>query len=77
MSVRLDKGTCEALDAVVERTGRSRGFYLREAIREHLPLLLERYWAHGVATSTDEDQAFLRLIKDGLLGPDAPADDDS
>lgn len=63
VSVRLDRALVDKLDALVRRTGRSRGFYLREAIELALPTLESRYWAHEVELSEKREQAaFLRII---------------
>lgn len=43
VSVRLDEDTILRLDMLCARTGRSRGVYLREVIRQHLPLLEKEY----------------------------------
>ncbi len=36
------------LEALAKRTGRTKSFYLAEALDEHLDELEERYWAHDV-----------------------------
>lgn len=48
VSVRLPPELHARLDALVERTQRSRGFYMREALLNMLPVLETRYWAHDV-----------------------------
>lgn len=48
LSVRLDAESEARLDALAARTGRSKTFYVREAILTHLDELEERYWADEV-----------------------------
>lgn len=45
MSIRLTPEDEQRLDELARRTGRSKTFYVREAIHEHLDDLEERYWA--------------------------------
>lgn len=48
VAVRLSADQQRRLDALAERTGRSRSFYVKEAIEMHLDELEERYWADQV-----------------------------
>ena len=48
LSVRLTPEEDARLDALAARTGRSKTFYVREAIQTHLDDLEERYWADEV-----------------------------
>lgn len=48
MSIRLTPGDEARLEALARRTGRSKTFYVREAIHEHLDELEERFWADAV-----------------------------
>jgi RHH-type rel operon transcriptional repressor/antitoxin RelB len=48
LSVRLTPEEESRLDALASRTGRSKTFYVREAIQAHLDELEERYWADEV-----------------------------
>ncbi len=80
VSVRLNKPLVQRLDALVERTGRSRGFYLRAAIESLLPVLEARYWAHEATDRADQlDQQFAALIRslvdDEGAGLEPPLDD--
>ncbi len=50
LSVRLSDDEARRLEALAARTGRSKTFYVREAIRDHLDDLEERYWADEVIT---------------------------
>lgn len=54
VSVRLEESMIERLDALVERTGRTRGFYLRLAIGAMLPALEDAHW-HQVAAHFEDD----------------------
>ena len=44
-SVRLPKETEERLEALAKNTGRSKAFYIRQAIQEHLEDLEDAYLA--------------------------------
>lgn len=48
LSVRLTPDEEARLDALAARTGRSKTFYVREAIVSHLDELEDRYWADEV-----------------------------
>jgi RHH-type rel operon transcriptional repressor/antitoxin RelB len=48
ISLRLSPEDEERLGALAAKTGRSKTFYAREAIHEHLDDLEERYWADRV-----------------------------
>jgi RHH-type rel operon transcriptional repressor/antitoxin RelB len=39
----------QRLEALAKRTGRSKSFYLKEALDMHLAELEDTYWAHDVA----------------------------
>ena len=66
ISIRLDPGTEQRLDALARMTGRSRAYYIREAIGAHIDDLedvylaekrLESLRAGGSDTSSLEDVA--------------------
>lgn len=63
VSARMNDQLIAELDELVRRTGRSRGFYLRAALEEMLPVLKERYWAHDVETRRDELAEFSALAE--------------
>lgn len=63
VSARMDDDLVRELDELAQRTGRSRGFYLRAALQEMLPVLRERYWAHDVETRRNELHTFNELTK--------------
>ena len=48
LSIRLTPEDEARLEALARRTGRSKTFYVREAIHEHLGELEEQYWADSV-----------------------------
>lgn len=48
MSIRLSPEDEARLEALARRTGRSKTFYVREAIHLHLDDLEERFWADSV-----------------------------
>ena len=48
LSLRLAPDEEERLSELAHRTGRSKSFYIREAIREYLDEIEERYWADSV-----------------------------
>ena len=48
VAVRLTSELERRLEELARRTGRSKSFYVREAIEEHLDELEERYWADEV-----------------------------
>lgn len=48
MSIRLSDDEIHRLEKLAARTGRSKTFYVREAVQQHLAELEERYWADDV-----------------------------
>jgi RHH-type rel operon transcriptional repressor/antitoxin RelB len=54
LSVRLTSEDEARLDELARRTGRSKTFYVREAIHEHLDDLEERFWADFVVRDWEE-----------------------
>lgn len=48
ISIRLAPEDEARLEALSRRTGRSKTFYVREAIHEHLGELEEQFWADSV-----------------------------
>ncbi len=48
ISIRLTPQDEARLEALARRTGRSKTFYVREAIHEHLGELEEQFWADSV-----------------------------
>lgn len=69
VSARMNEQLITELDELVQRTGRSRGFYLRAALEEMLPVLKERYWAHEVESRRDELAEFNALAQQLHDGP--------
>ncbi|MDJ0322370.1 DUF6290 family protein [Cryobacterium sp. PH31-AA6] len=54
ISVRLTPEDEQRLEQLAARTGRSKSFYVREAIHEHLDDLEERCWADRVIRGWEE-----------------------
>lgn len=54
LSVRLTPEDDARLEAVARRTGRSKTFYVREAIHEHLGQLEEQFWADSVVREWED-----------------------
>ncbi|WP_216363528.1 type II toxin-antitoxin system RelB family antitoxin [Subtercola boreus] len=46
--IRLPDEDIRRLEALAARTGKSKTFYVREAVRAYLADVEERYWADGV-----------------------------
>ena len=63
-SVRLPEKTIERIDALAERTNRSRGVYLRMMIDVMLPRVEERHWAQVTADIEDDvlEERFREII---------------
>lgn len=76
VSVRLDEDTILRLDMLCARTGRSRGVYLREVIRQHLPLLEKEYWHHFVRQVEDQtfDELFQQIVMQAMTDDDDGAE---
>lgn len=54
ISIRLTPEDEARLTELARRTGRSKSFYMREAIHEHLNDLEERYWADSIVREWEE-----------------------
>ncbi len=66
VSVRLPDDLIKLLDSLAERTGRSRGFYIREALLEAFPKMEERYWAHSISEDERQEKEAYTAILQGL-----------
>lgn len=66
VSVRLQPEVIRIMDELSERTGRSRGFYMREAISAHLPLLLERHWAETILRRVTADEEMFQGLLESM-----------
>lgn len=68
VSVRLDEETIERLDNLSERTGHSRGFYLKLAIRAMLPAIEQKHWEHAAAQFEEDviDRRFREIMTQAL-----------
>lgn len=64
VSVRLEDELIERLDALSARTNRSRGLYLKLALRASLPMLEKLHWEQRVAALEDRviDRQFHALL---------------
>lgn len=80
VSVRLEEDLIARLDALSARTSRSRGFYLRLALRAALPTLERQHWEHRAAEFEDRvlDRAFHELMNqlDAESSSEAPDSDE-
>ncbi|MDP9092688.1 MAG: TraY domain-containing protein [Actinomycetota bacterium] len=65
LSIRLTPEDEARLEELAHRTGRSKTFYVREAIHEHLDHLEERFWADSVVREW-EDSGKLSRPAQGL-----------
>lgn len=64
VSIRVDASLANRLDSLCVRTGRSRSFYLREALNRMLPYLEGKYWADAVLDRQQrEDAQFEHLMR--------------
>ena len=68
VSVRLDEETIKRHDNLSERTGRSRGFYLKLAIRAMLPAIEQKHWEHAAAQFEEDviDRRFREIMTQAL-----------
>lgn len=64
VAVRLDADIERRLDELSSRTGRSKSFYVRQAIEEHLSDLEDCYWADEAIRQWDEEGRPTRPISD-------------
>jgi RHH-type transcriptional regulator, rel operon repressor / antitoxin RelB len=64
IAVRLTDEQQRRLDALSARTGRSRSFYVKEALETHLDELEERFWAHDVISAWEASEQKTRPIDD-------------
>ena len=53
IAFRISEEQEERLDALSKRTGRTKAFYLREAINTYLDDIEEQYWADSVLAEWD------------------------
>lgn len=77
VSVRLDEDTIARLDALSARTNRSRGLYLKFALRAALPTLERLHWEQRAIEFEDKviDRQFHALMTQLDPGSDGPTDD--
>lgn len=77
VSVRLAPDIEKRLNNLADRTGRSRGFYLRLALEAMLPELERDHWAHA-AREYESDLLMDRFrgITAGLMSAREPAEGD-
>lgn len=74
VSVRLEEDLIQRLDSLADRTGRSKGFYLRLALRAVLPTLEEYHWNQIAAQFEDGviDRQFREIMTQTLNDRDEP-----
>lgn len=75
VSVRLEDDLIARLDALSARTSRSRGFYLRLALRAALPTLERQHWEQRAVEFEDRvlDRVFHELMTQ--LDQESPSQD--
>ena len=64
VSVRLSGALEARLDALSERTGRPKSFYVKSALEAHLADLEDQYWADQVITRFEAGDQTTRPISD-------------
>ena len=64
VSVRLSGDLEERLDALSERTGRPKSFYVKSALEAHLADLEDQYWADQVIARFEAGDQPTRPISD-------------
>jgi RHH-type rel operon transcriptional repressor/antitoxin RelB len=64
VSVRLSGDLEERLDALSERTGRPKSFYVKSALEAHLADLEDQYWADQVIARFEAGDQTTRPISD-------------
>ncbi|MHA6667657.1 type II toxin-antitoxin system RelB family antitoxin [Homoserinimonas sp. A447] len=64
IAVRLSPEQERRLDALAARTGRTRSFYVKEAIETHLDELEERFWADEVIDRWEASDRKTRPLSD-------------
>jgi RHH-type rel operon transcriptional repressor/antitoxin RelB len=74
VSVRLEEDLIQRLDSLADRTGRSKGVYLRLALRAVLPTLEEYHWNQIAAQFEDGviDRQFREIMTQTLNDRDEP-----
>lgn len=74
VSVRLEDELIDRLDALASRTNRSRGLYLRLALRAALPTLEQLHWEQRAVEFQGEviDRQFHALVAQLGTAPDEP-----
>lgn len=75
--MRLDEDTTPRLDALSARTNRSRGLYLKLALRAALPTLERLHWEQRAVEFEDKviDRQFHALLTQLAPESDGPTDD--
>lgn len=73
VSVRLEEELIQRLDALADRTGRSKGFYLRLALRVVLSTLEEYHWNQVAARFEYSaiDHQFREIMVQALEDPNS------
>ena len=63
-SIRLDKDTEDRLDALAERTGRTKAYYLREIITKGLDDIEDYYLAEATAERIRKGEERILTLED-------------
>lgn len=64
LSIRLSSEDEERLTRLARRTGRSKTFYVREAIHQHLDEIEEHYWADAAVRDWEAAEKPTRPAQD-------------
>ncbi len=64
IAFRISEEQEERLDALSKRTGRTKAFYLREAIDTYLDDIEEQYWADSVLAEWDASDKVTRPLSE-------------
>ena len=70
VNIRLPKDICARLDHISEKTGRTRSFYVKEAILEHLEELEDYYTVVDALKKSRKEKRYSLAEVEKMLGLD-------